>query len=213
MSSKIHPSEIQADEGGGHIRDKFIEWTIWKKSSMSFVGSDGFSVYDSKGQLSFRVDNYSRRSKYLLGELLLMDAVGKPLISLRPQILSTHGQWKGYSADGDNNSNAKCKPHIFTMRRRNSFTRKKSHDAVEVFMHGGGRGVVMAADFRIEGCFKKRCLKINGRDGEVLAQITPKKANMSVVLGDDVFRLSVKEGTTVSAEMITAFIIVMDRIC
>lgn len=87
MSSKIYPSEIQVKKVEKEQTNKIIKtWTIWKKSSMSFVGSDGFSVYDGEGKLAFRVDNYSRKNKFLLGELVLMDAIGRPLLSLRPQV-------------------------------------------------------------------------------------------------------------------------------
>lgn len=59
-----------------------MRWTVWKRSSMGFVGMDGFSVYDANGRLAFRVDNYSRSQK----SLLLMDATGKPLLSLKPKV-------------------------------------------------------------------------------------------------------------------------------
>jgi hypothetical protein len=62
------------------------QYTVWKRSSMGFQGTDGFSVYDAAGALAFRVDNYSRRSKIFAGELLLMDGQGAPLLALRPQV-------------------------------------------------------------------------------------------------------------------------------
>jgi uncharacterized protein YxjI len=61
-------------------------YTVWKRSSMGFHGTDGFSVYDAAGSLAFRVDNYSRRRKLFAGELLLMDGRGAPLLALRPQV-------------------------------------------------------------------------------------------------------------------------------
>ena len=62
-------------------------YTVWKRSSMGFQGTDGFCVYDDAGRLAFRVDNYSRRRKLCAGELLLMDGQGTPLLSLRPQVI------------------------------------------------------------------------------------------------------------------------------
>jgi uncharacterized protein YxjI len=53
---------------------------------MSFQGTDGFSIFDSKGKLAFRVDNYSRRHKFLTREILLLDGAGKALLALRPQV-------------------------------------------------------------------------------------------------------------------------------
>jgi hypothetical protein len=63
-----------------------LHHTVWKRSSMGFPGTDGFSVYDAAGALAFRVDNYSRRRKVFAGELLLMDGQGAPLLALRPQV-------------------------------------------------------------------------------------------------------------------------------
>ena len=63
-------------------------YTVWKRSSMGFQGTDGFCVYDDAGRLAFRVDNYSRRRKLSAGELLLMDGQGTPLLSLRPQVIT-----------------------------------------------------------------------------------------------------------------------------
>ena len=66
--------------------DKPRVFTVWQKSSMGFQGTYGFSVYDNSGQLVFRVDNYSRRQKYLTKEIVFMDGNGKALICLRPRV-------------------------------------------------------------------------------------------------------------------------------
>ena len=60
--------------------------TVWKRSSMSFQGTDGFTVFDQRGRLAFRVDNYSRKKSCLKGGLLLMDGAGKALFTLKPQV-------------------------------------------------------------------------------------------------------------------------------
>ncbi|KAG0459472.1 hypothetical protein HPP92_022600 [Vanilla planifolia] len=201
--TKIYPSEIRGKELEESASTTATSLTVWKKSSMSFVGTDGFSAYDGEGRLAFRVDNYSRRSKYLLGELVLMDAVGKPLFHLRPKFLSMHDEWRGYKGDAGSDS----APHFFSMRRR-SLVQRKGEQSVDVFM----RVAAKAADLRIEGCFRKRCCKILGREGQLLARISPKKASQpSVALGGDVFELCVEAG--VAAELVMAFIVIMDRIC
>ncbi|XP_020700630.2 protein LURP-one-related 8 isoform X2 [Dendrobium catenatum] len=210
MSSKIYPSEIQVKDGEEQTKKLVKAWTVWKKSSMSFVGSDGFSVYDEDGKLAFRVDNYSRKNKFLIGELLLMDPIGRPLLSLRPQIMSMYDQWKGYRGSDGSNSKTKFKSHLFTMRRR-SFVRNND-DIVEVIMSaGGGDCAAMAADFTIEGNFKKRSCKIRARGGQVLALMTPKQVSPSMVLGKDVFSLFIEEDAC--PELIMALIVIMDRIC
>jgi hypothetical protein len=62
--------------------------TVWKRSSMSFQGTDGFTVFDHHGRLAFRVDNYSRKSCCITGGggLVLMDGAGKALLTLKPQV-------------------------------------------------------------------------------------------------------------------------------
>lgn len=189
-------------------------WTVWKKSSMAFVGSDGFSIFDSKGELAFRVDNYSRRNKYLLGELLLTDAVGKPLLVLKPRILSFHDQWNGYRSEEGDSITAGHKTLIFTMKRRSIL--KNSDDDVEIFMQRSrgemaGSESTEEADYRIRGCFKKRSCKIWGRSGRLVAWIARKMVRPLVILDEDVFRLVIIPGN--ECDLIMAFIVALDRIC
>lgn len=64
------------------------ELTVWKRSSMSFQGTDGFTVFDRDGRLAFRVENYSRTKSFGGGggDLVLMDGAGNGLLTLRPQV-------------------------------------------------------------------------------------------------------------------------------
>ena len=63
--------------------------TVWKRSSMTFQGTDGFTVFDHHGRLAFRVDNYSRKSCCITGgELVLMDGAGNALLTLKPQVIN-----------------------------------------------------------------------------------------------------------------------------
>jgi hypothetical protein len=91
---RVHPSDADAlhhscpaaaDDDLRHQPQPAL-YTVWKRSSMGFQGTDGYSVYDAAGALAFRVDNYSRRRKIFVGELLLMDGQGSPLLALRPQV-------------------------------------------------------------------------------------------------------------------------------
>lgn len=116
-------------------------FTVWKRSSISFHGTDGFTVFDHLGRLIFRVDNYRRKRTARLsssvvvgsggggcraqvhakehgggGGLVLMDGFGKALLTLVPQLHmpSMHYQWIGYRGEDD-----QCKPRtpLFMMRR------------------------------------------------------------------------------------------------
>lgn len=91
--NRIHPSDRRGDcarraASTAAGQELPAVYTVWKRSSMGFQGTDGFSVYDAAGKLAFRVDNYARRPKAFAGELLLMDGRGAPLLSLRPQVIT-----------------------------------------------------------------------------------------------------------------------------
>ncbi|CAD6272815.1 unnamed protein product [Miscanthus lutarioriparius] len=75
-----------ADPSDHALQTAALHHTVWKRSSMGFHGTDGFSVYDAAGTLAFRVHNYSCRWKVFAGELLLMDGQGSPLLALMPSL-------------------------------------------------------------------------------------------------------------------------------
>lgn len=147
--SRIHPSSEKKSESNRLTCDdhdhlervdpvpvsspKHTTLTVWKRSSMSFQGTDGFTVYDRHGKLAFRVDNYSRNSHvrnrwscsnggagYGGGALVLMDGSGNPLITLKPQIFSIQNQWNGCIYREDVNGSLKNDRKIFMIRRPSS---------------------------------------------------------------------------------------------
>ncbi|RLN00738.1 protein LURP-one-related 5-like [Panicum miliaceum] len=236
MSNRIHPSD--AGRGGRARRAapsasesdrRPAVYTVWKRSSMGFQGTDGFCVYDDAGRLAFRVDNYSRRRKLCAGELLLMDGQGTPLLSLRPQLLSLHDRWNCYTAMEEEGLDKKPSPssqqQVFTMSRCSAL---KSSDEAEVHMSAAGTAAssssglsckhpqAVAPAYRIEGSFSRRNCKIRrGSDGKEAARIARKSAGVAsrpvATLGDDVFSLVVRPGVDVATIM--AIVVVMDRIC
>jgi len=62
--------------------DGDTELTIHKTSV--FSKGDGFIVYDSVGQIMFRVDSFGLVKHHLL----LMDPTGEPLLTLLPKVLN-----------------------------------------------------------------------------------------------------------------------------
>lgn len=56
--------------------------TVWKKSLL--FSCNGFTVFDSNGNLVFRVDNYTAGTK---AEIVLMDASGHSLLTIRRKVL------------------------------------------------------------------------------------------------------------------------------
>ncbi|CAD6258629.1 unnamed protein product [Miscanthus lutarioriparius] len=238
-ATRVHPSDVAVphrhDGGGGRATDTTATssraagdgrrgqgqpavYTVWKRSSMGFHGTDGFSVYDAAGSLAFRVDNYSCRRKLFAGELLLMDGRGAPLLALRPQILSMRDQWNCYRASSEESSGDKTsfprRQHLFSMRKCSLV---KGTDEAEVYMASGSGAQQLVPSFTVQGSFWRRSCKIRSGDSEEVARITRKKAGAAaaasepVTLGEDVFSLTVMPDA--DCAMVMAFVVVMDRIC
>ena len=65
------------------IMQKPSTFTVWKRSLL-VNGKGGFTVFDSFGNLVFRVDDYPSQAKH---QLSLMDAVGNILLSMRYKVI------------------------------------------------------------------------------------------------------------------------------
>ncbi|XP_010250151.1 PREDICTED: protein LURP-one-related 12-like [Nelumbo nucifera] len=190
--------------GGVLVREGFCyqeetQLTVLK-TSLFFAG-DGFSVYDSKAKLLFRVDSYGPdvRDK---DEVVLMDASGNCLLTVRRKRPSLHQRWEGFIEE----EGSRKKP-VFSVRR-SSIIRRSSVN-VEVFDNPG-------EEYLIDGSFRQRCCTIyrtsnNNKEKEVVAQIKRKvDADTNVVLGRDVFWLCLKPGFDAAFAM--GLVLVLDQI-
>lgn len=129
------------------------------------------------------------------------------------QMLSMYYQWDAYEGEVVVNGNIKTRSNkpLFSIRR--SSILQCCVNVVEVFMNN----LITNEDpsYWVEGSFRNRSCRIirqkRGNYKEMIAQISRKKANSLVELGDDVFTLIVKPG--VDCDLIMAFVVVMDRIC
>lgn len=121
-----------------------------------------------------------------------------------------HGRWSGFKCvDGLEMSTHRSTHVAFSMRRRSILN---GCEQAEVFMGSTADSSSSTASFRTEGCFRRRNCKIKDGKGEEVARISRKKVkNNSVTLGDDVFSLVIQPGV-VDAELVMAFLVVMDRI-
>lgn len=71
------------------VDDKYCfeeETTLTVHKTSVFFPGDGFVVYNHEGQLLFRFDSYGPESKPM-DELVLMDAFGKCLLTLRRKVI------------------------------------------------------------------------------------------------------------------------------
>ena len=85
--TKVHPKfPNTCDQSlSDYNKAASVVLTVWKKSLL--FNCDGFTVYNSNGDLVFRVDNYMNSPR---DNIVLMDASGFPLLSIRRKVLFLH---------------------------------------------------------------------------------------------------------------------------
>lgn len=180
---------------GGFCSEKETHLTVCK-TSLFFTG-DGFTVYDCSGQLLFRVDSYGPewRDK---DEVVLMDASGRCLLTVRRKRPSLHNRWEGHLGEGKDGS----KP-IFSVRRSSIIGR--SGVTVEMYENPG-------EEYQIEGSFGHRCCTVyDAATKEVMVEIRRKvDTSSNVLLGKDVFSLLIKPGFDAAFAM--GLVLVLDQI-
>ena len=71
---------------GEYIYDEEKHLTVLKTSL--FFANDGFTVYDCKGELVFRVDSYGPDA-HDKSEVVLMDAHGSCILTVRKKVFSS----------------------------------------------------------------------------------------------------------------------------
>ncbi|QCE08873.1 protein LURP-one-related 12-like [Vigna unguiculata] len=189
-------AENMNEVGPGYVFKEEIHLTVLK-TSLFFAG-DGFTVYDCKGQLVFRVDSYGPDTRDR-DELVLMDPNGRCLLTVRRKRPSLHQRWEGFKGermDGD-------KP-IFSVKRASIIGRSRASLTVEMYDNPG-------EEYQIEGCFSQRCCTVFNVTKESVAEIRRKvDPTTSVVLGKEVFSLCVKAGFDAAFAM--GFVLVLDQI-
>ncbi|KAH0466313.1 hypothetical protein IEQ34_006416 [Dendrobium chrysotoxum] len=169
--------------------------TVWRKSLL--FNCSGFTVFDSNGNLVFRVDNYSSTSRT---EIVLMDAAGKPLFTIRRKKLSIADHW--YIYDGEASA---ARPR-FSVRKHVTLLPSKELAYVNHYGRAGGEEGVI---YGIEGSFSHRsCVVYDDRRRQV-AEIRRKEAVAGVAFDGDVFRLVVQPGFDAALAM--AVVILLEQ--
>ncbi|RDY04162.1 Protein LURP-one-related 12 [Mucuna pruriens] len=195
MASDAAAEKMKEVEVGFVFKEE-IHLTVLK-TSLFFAG-DGFTVFDCKGELVFRVDSYGPDTRDR-DELVLMDPNGLCLLTVRRKRPSLHQRWEGFRGermDGD-------KP-IFSVKRASIIGRSRASLTVEMYDNPG-------EEYQIEGCFSQRCCTVFNVMKESVAEIRRKvDPTTSVMLGKDVFSLCVKPGFDAAFAM--GFVLVLDQI-
>ncbi|KAL9994659.1 putative tubby-like protein [Helianthus debilis subsp. tardiflorus] len=170
--------------------------TVWKKSLL--FSCDGFTVFDNNGNLVFRVDNYAAGNK---SEVVLMDANGRSLLTIRRKRASITDNWLVYNGETTVN-------HRFSVTKRVNLLNAKviAHVSTTGSPNNNNKKGVA---YEIEGSYARRCCVVYDDKRRCVAEIKRKEAVGGVALGGDVFRLVVQPelGSTVAM----ALVVVLDQ--
>ncbi|KAL5551718.1 hypothetical protein UlMin_001894 [Ulmus minor] len=172
--AKIHPH--QAPSFYPQLSSQRENFTIWMKSLV--FHTNGCTIYNSKGQIVFRVDNYEEKCS---DEVHLMDGKGKVLCTIRKKGLRPFGGWNGYRSSCSNLK--KEKPWFQVKRYCRALMGNNLACQVSV-----GRDKYRI--IRLEG--KLAGFRIINLDGNIIAEAKQKLSSSGVVLGDDVLTLEVE---------------------
>ncbi|XP_050215232.1 protein LURP-one-related 8 [Mercurialis annua] len=171
--------------------------TVWKKSLL--FNCNGFTVFDGTGNLVFRVDNYMAGSG-ANGEIILMDADGKPLHTIRRKRLSLADNWLVY--DGEKAANPR-----FSVRKHVNILNTKCL----AYVSGNNSSSFKNSNvmYEIEGSYSHRSCAVYDEKRRRVAEIRQKEAVGGVAFGVDVFRLVV--GPKMDTSVAMSIVILLDQ--
>ncbi|KAK4359536.1 hypothetical protein RND71_021765 [Anisodus tanguticus] len=171
--------------------------TVWKKSLL--FNCYGFTVFDNQGNLVFRVDNYNAGTK---GEIVLMDASGNSLLTIRRKRLSLSESWLVFKGET-------AVDPLFSVKKNVNLLNSKSLAEV----HDQGKAVSSPKKkmvYEIEGSYAQRCCVVYDDKRRRVAEIKRKEAVKGASFGIDVFRLIVQPGE-IDLSMAMALVILLDQ--
>lgn len=210
MTAKVHPNVAVPSVGLGlgqavavspPADEEPVTLTVWRKSLL--FNCRGFTVFDARGDLVYRVDSYASDSR---AEVVLMDAAGRPVLTVRRRCRKLIGlvglglssdQWLLYRGEDE----ARRLPPLYAMKRA---------AAQSQHMRGGAKSVAhvaacsAGAGYEVEGSYLRRRCTVYDERRRAVAEVRPKEA-----VGSDVFRLVVQPGMEVSLAM--AVVLALDQ--
>lgn len=208
MTAKVHPNVAVPSLGLGQpaaaaaaaaADEEPVTLTVWRKSLL--FNCRGFTVFDASGNLVYRVDSYASDSR---AEVVLMDAAGRPVLTLRRRKLIGLGlgadQWLVYPGE-----ETRRLPPLYAVKRAAPYMRGVGGKSMaHVAPCSGAAGAVGAGAFEVEGSYLRRCCTVYDERRRAVAEVRPKEA-----VGSDVFRLVVQPGMEVSLTM--AVVLALDQ--
>ncbi|EOA32816.1 hypothetical protein CARUB_v10016127mg [Capsella rubella] len=184
---KIHPDLTTSGAGeetsSPYLTTEKESFTIWMKSLV--FNTNGCTVFNSKGRIIYRVDNYNSKS---CREVYLMDLSGHVLFTLRRQKFGLFKTWEGYrSSSGTAESTSKLE----YFRVKNKVFQISNKDSSSSYR-------VVAGSCRNDEqyCYKMvnrgASLAIEDNSGKLLAEVKRKQSRNGLKLGEDVLTMTVE---------------------
>lgn len=186
MANKIHPDQtttsdhVSSSSSNYYMTSTRETFTVWLKS-LIFHGN-GCTVFNSKGEVVFRVDNYQEKSS---NEVFLMDLNGDVLFSIQRQKVRVFGRWNGYKWNGSKAN----KETPWIQVRRNCRVLGGGNSLCRVAM--GSAGIC----YRLIGSERGSQFKIIDTAGRIVAEAKQKRSSKGVSYGEDVLSLVVEPHT------------------
>ncbi|MCL7035972.1 hypothetical protein MKW94_014994 [Papaver nudicaule] len=155
-------------------------------------------AFDINGNNIFKIKT---ASGFFTSRLVLADAAGLPVISLKPVAFSSHNRWNVYRGDSSDSKDA-----LFSVKLSKYFQWKTNLD---VFLASNTAEDV--CDFKIkQRDSKKSCFIYRGNSDNIIAEMHKNKAVRDKVRGKDTFSLTVYPN--VDYAFVVAMIGVLDEI-
>ncbi|KAJ0665912.1 putative tubby-like protein [Helianthus annuus] len=173
--AKIHPGKPASSYTSCSTERE--TYTIWMKSLV--LNSNGYTAYDSSGEVVFRIDNYDSKCR---SEVYLMDLRGNIVCTILRKKLLTSGLWDCY------NDKDSLTPW-FSVRKIFGFF-KNSSSLYNVLV--GSNEEKSSNHHKMEGSVHSLEFKIIDGGGQVVAVVERKRSSSGVELGEDVLCVTVE---------------------
>eukprot|EP01018_Ginkgo_biloba_P027831 Gb_27559 [translate_table: standard] len=154
--------------------------TVWKKS-LVFNG-DGFTVFDSTGNLVFRVDNYASKPSH---QVLLMDRAGNVEMAMRRKRLCIYDRWEAFRGDMFD-----PREMLFSVKKSSLISVKMR--SAKVWLNSNEQTTQW--DYKIEGSLCRPSRTIYSASGSIVAELKQKQTTSQVPIGDELYHVVVQPG-------------------
>ncbi|KAL5053060.1 hypothetical protein RYX36_033742 [Vicia faba] len=188
--AKVYPQEqesttsSQSHDDDQCVSNKRERYTVWMKSLV--VHSNGCTVYDSNGNIVYRVDNYDRKGGR---EVNLMDLKGNVVCTIKKRLLAFRC-WEGHKEEQPWFQVKRC----FTGKIGCTIKVGSQELCIERMSIGKSFGFRMV-----------------NKNGGIIAEAKQKHSSSGILLSNDVLTLDLEAGTDHS--LIMALVTVYGLIC